>query len=63
MPAIQAYEAQVLDYGFAAVRRSLRNARKTGSANRLSRIIFRGGLRTKSALLPVRSKLAATVGS
>jgi salicylate hydroxylase len=61
--AIHAYEARMLDYGFAAVKRSLRNARQAGSTNRLSRLMFRGGLRTMSALPPLRRTLAATLGS
>jgi 2-polyprenyl-6-methoxyphenol hydroxylase-like FAD-dependent oxidoreductase len=63
IPAIHAYEAQMLDYGFAAVRRSLRNAQLAGSANRLSRIVFRSALRTMSALPPLRRKIAATLGN
>jgi flavin-dependent dehydrogenase len=42
IPAIHAYEARMLDYGFAAVKSSLRNARQAGSASRLGRIMFRG---------------------
>ena len=63
IPAVHAYKAQMLDYGFAAVRRSLRNARQASSANRVSRIMFRDGLRALSALPPLRRKLAATLGS
>src|SRR5512133_1808503 len=63
IPAIHSYELQMLDYGFAAVKRSLRNARQAGSANRLGRLMFRGGLRTISALPPLRRRLAATLGS
>jgi salicylate hydroxylase len=61
--AIHAYEVRMLDYGFAAVKRSLRNARQAGSTNRLGRLMFRGGLRTMSALPPLRRRLAATLGS
>jgi 2-polyprenyl-6-methoxyphenol hydroxylase-like FAD-dependent oxidoreductase len=63
IPAVHGYEAQMLDYGFAAVKRSLRNARQAGAANRLGRSVFRAALRTMSALPPLRNKLAATVGS
>jgi 2-polyprenyl-6-methoxyphenol hydroxylase-like FAD-dependent oxidoreductase len=63
IPAVHAYEAQMLEYGFAAVKRSLRNARQAGSANRFARLMFRGGLRTISAIPPLRSKLASTFGS
>jgi hypothetical protein len=34
VPALHEYEEQMRDYGFAAVKRSLRNARQSGSANR-----------------------------
>ena len=63
IPAVHAYEAQMLEYGFAAVKRSLRNARQAGSANRFARRMFRGGLRTISAIPPLRGKLASTFGS
>jgi 2-polyprenyl-6-methoxyphenol hydroxylase-like FAD-dependent oxidoreductase len=63
IPAIHAYEAQMLDYGFAAVKRSLRNAQQAGAANRFGRLVFRGALRTMNALPPLRNKLAATLGS
>jgi salicylate hydroxylase len=63
IPAVHGYEAQMLDYGFAAVKRSLRNARQAGAANRLGRSVFRAALRTMSALPPLRNKLAATLGS
>ena len=46
MPALHEYEEQMLDYGFAAVKRSLNNARQAGSANRLARGAFRTVLRT-----------------
>jgi 2-polyprenyl-6-methoxyphenol hydroxylase-like FAD-dependent oxidoreductase len=63
IPAVHAYQAQMLDYGFAAVKRSLRNAQQAGSANRFGRILFRVDLRTMSVLPPIRNKLAATLGS
>ncbi len=63
IPAVHAYEAQMLDYGLAAVKRSLRNAQQAGSANRFGRIMFRGALRTMSVLPPIRTKLAATLGN
>lgn len=63
IPAIHAYEARMLDYGFAAVESSLRNARQAGSASRLGRIVFRGALRTMSALPPLRRRLTATLGT
>jgi 2-polyprenyl-6-methoxyphenol hydroxylase-like FAD-dependent oxidoreductase len=63
IPAVHAYEAQMLDYGFAAVKRSLRNAQQAGSANRFGRIMFRGALRTMSVLPPIKTKLAAALGN
>ena len=45
--AIGEYETEMLGYGFAAVRRSLRNAKQAGSANRPARHGFRGFLRAR----------------
>jgi 2-polyprenyl-6-methoxyphenol hydroxylase-like FAD-dependent oxidoreductase len=62
VPALHDYERQMLDYGFAAVKQSLRNARQAGSANRLGRAAFRTTLRTVSAIPPVRRRMAAQLG-
>jgi 2-polyprenyl-6-methoxyphenol hydroxylase-like FAD-dependent oxidoreductase len=43
--AVAGYEREMLRYGFAAVRESLRNARMAASGNRLLRAGMRGGLR------------------
>jgi len=61
--AIRDYERQMLDYGFAAVRRSLRNARQAGSGNRLTRGLFRTALRTTQAITPLKRRMAASLGS
>lgn len=61
-PALHDYEHQMLDYGFAAVKRSLRNARQAASTNRLARSAFRAVLRTVDAIPPVRRRVAAQLG-
>ena len=61
--AIGEYEREMLDYGFAAVRRSLRNAQQAGSANRLARLGFRAFLRLAAATPPIRRAMAAGFGS
>jgi 2-polyprenyl-6-methoxyphenol hydroxylase-like FAD-dependent oxidoreductase len=61
-PALHAYEEQMRHYGFAAVKRSLRNARQAGSANRLARGAFRTALRIIAAVPPVRRRMAASLG-
>ena len=62
LPAVHDYERQMLDYGFAAVRQSLRNARQAGSANRLARVAFRTTLRTVNAVPALRRRMAAQFG-
>ncbi len=62
VPALHEYEERMLDYGFAAVRRSLNNARQAGSANRLARGAFRTALRTIAAVPPVRRRMIASLG-
>ena len=52
----------MLDYGFAAVRRSLRNARQAASANRLARGAFRTVLRVAGAVPAVGRRMFATLG-
>ena len=61
--AVAGYEREMLDYGFAAVRLSLRNARQAGSANPAARRAFRAFLRTANALPPVKRKMFASLGS
>ena len=62
VPALHEYEERMLDYGFAAVKRSLNNARQAGSANRLARGAFRIALRTIAAVPPVRRRMIASLG-
>jgi hypothetical protein len=50
------------DYGFAAVKQSLRNARQAGSANRIARRAFRSALRTVAAVPPLRRLMAVSLG-
>jgi salicylate hydroxylase len=61
--AIREYEQEMLGYGFAAVRRSLRNAQQAGSSHRLARHGFRGFLRLAAAAPPIRKAMAAGLGS
>ncbi|WP_174533084.1 hypothetical protein [Micromonospora chalcea] len=52
----------MLDYGFAAVNQSLRNARQAGSGNRLGRAAFRTMMRGTGAVPPLRRRMAAQLG-
>jgi 2-polyprenyl-6-methoxyphenol hydroxylase-like FAD-dependent oxidoreductase len=63
LPAVHRYEEQMRAYGFAAVAKSLRNARMGASANRPARFAFRTALRTVNALPPLRRKFAAGLGT
>ncbi|MFG1840292.1 FAD-dependent oxidoreductase [Micromonospora sp. NPDC049175] len=60
--ALHDYERQMLDYGFAAVRQSLRNARQASTTNRLTRAALRATLRTANALPPLRRRMATQLG-
>ena len=62
LPALRDYETEMLGYGFAAVRQSLRNAHQGASPNRLARAAFRTALRTADALPPIRRRMAAQLG-
>lgn len=62
VPALHDYERQMLDYGFAAVKQSLRNARQAGSGNRLGRATARTIMRTVGAVPPLRRRMAAQLG-
>jgi 2-polyprenyl-6-methoxyphenol hydroxylase-like FAD-dependent oxidoreductase len=62
IPAIAGYEREMLDYGFAAVRRSLRNARQAAHSTRFSRALFRAGLRLVAAVPPLRRAMARGLG-
>ena len=62
LPAVAEYERQMLDYGFAAVKQSLRNARQAASSNRIGRALFRATLRAINAVPPLRRRMAAQFG-
>ncbi len=52
IPAVHDYEQQMLNYGFAAVKLSLRNARGAASTNPLARAAFRGALPNRLRACP-----------
>jgi len=52
----------MLDYGFAAVKRSLNNARQAGATSRLARSVFRTVLRVVSAVPPLRRLMINSLG-
>lgn len=62
LPALHDYERQMLDYGFAAVKQSLRNARQAGSGSRLGRAAVRTTMRITGAVPPLRRRMAARLG-
>jgi 2-polyprenyl-6-methoxyphenol hydroxylase-like FAD-dependent oxidoreductase len=62
LPAVHGYERQMLDYGFAAVKQSLRNARQAGSANPVARTAFRGVLRLAEAVPAIKRRMFADLG-
>jgi hypothetical protein len=53
----------MLDYGFAAVRASLRTAEQTISSNRIARTMFKAALRTLSAIPPLKRKVFSDIGN
>ncbi|HEY3687918.1 MAG TPA: NAD(P)/FAD-dependent oxidoreductase [Streptosporangiaceae bacterium] len=60
--AVAAYEDRMRDYGFAAVRLSLRNAQQSATGTPLSRHAFRTFLRTANAIPPIKRHLFANQG-
>ena len=60
--AISQYEATMREYGFAAVKLSLRNARQATSGP-LSRAAFRAMLRATNTLPPLKRQFARALGS
>lgn len=62
LAALHDYEQEMINYGFAAVRQSLRNARQGASTSRLARTAFRTTLRTVSAVPALRRRMAAQFG-
>jgi salicylate hydroxylase len=61
--AIAGYEREMLDYGFAAVKTSLRNARQAASDRRLPRALFTSVLRLAETAPPIKRRLFAGMGS
>ena len=55
--AVGDYERQMLEYGFAAVAQSLRNARFAASGNRVGRRLARGALRVVDAVPPIKRRM------
>jgi 2-polyprenyl-6-methoxyphenol hydroxylase-like FAD-dependent oxidoreductase len=60
---IRDYETQMIDYGFAAVRSSLRTAEQSVSPNRLGRGAFKVALRVFSAVPPLKRKVFSDLGN
>jgi salicylate hydroxylase len=63
LDAIHDYETQMIDYGFAAVRMSLRTAHQTVSNNWLARSMFKAALRVFAAVPPLKRKVFADLGN
>lgn len=63
LPAIGEYEAAMLDYGFAAVKLSLANAKRATSGGSVSRTLSRAAMRTINALPPVKARMARSLGT
>jgi 2-polyprenyl-6-methoxyphenol hydroxylase-like FAD-dependent oxidoreductase len=60
--AVAGYEREMRDYGFAAVKTSLRNARQAGSGNPVARGAFRTVLRTVNAVPALKRRMSAGLG-
>ena len=63
VPALARYEREMLRYGFAAVRQSLRNAEQAAHSTALGRAGLRTMLRLTAAVPPVRRRMARSLGS
>ncbi len=61
--AIHDYERRMLDYGFAAVKLSRRNAKQATSGSSLARSGFKLVLRTTNAIPPIKRQFARQIGS
>jgi 2-polyprenyl-6-methoxyphenol hydroxylase-like FAD-dependent oxidoreductase len=61
--AVAGYERQMLDYGFKAVKTSLRNTLQAGSPSRVRTTMFKTGLRVVGAVPILKRKMAASLGS
>jgi 2-polyprenyl-6-methoxyphenol hydroxylase-like FAD-dependent oxidoreductase len=62
VPAVHEYERQMLDYGFAAVKTSLRTARLAGSANPIARRALRGILRLANVAPSAKRRMFSDIG-
>ncbi|MEJ3745318.1 NAD(P)/FAD-dependent oxidoreductase [Actinomycetes bacterium KLBMP 9797] len=60
VPAVREYERQMIDYGFAAVKQSLRNAKQ--AANPRGRRVFRTVLRTAAAVPSLKRAMFGKIG-
>jgi 2-polyprenyl-6-methoxyphenol hydroxylase-like FAD-dependent oxidoreductase len=63
LAAIRDYETRMIDYGFAAVRLSLRTARQTVSNNWFGRSMFKAALRVFAMVPPLKRKVFADLGN
>lgn len=63
LPTIHEYEAEMLEYGFAAVRQSLRNAQQAKSSSKFGRTAFKTVLRAINAVPPLRRQMARGLGT
>ncbi len=61
--AIRDYETQMIDYGFDAVRLSLRTAEQTISNNWIGRSMFKAALRLFAVVPPLKRKVFADLGN
>ncbi|MEV4619806.1 hypothetical protein AB0J74_14000 [Asanoa sp. NPDC049573] len=61
--AISRYEREMLRYGFAAVRKSLRNAEQAAHSTAPGRAAFRTVLRLTAAIPPLRRNMARDLGN
>lgn len=63
LAAIADYERQMIEYGFAAVRMSMRNATQAVSEAKVGRVMFKTILRLCSAVPPLKRKMFSDLGS
>jgi 2-polyprenyl-6-methoxyphenol hydroxylase-like FAD-dependent oxidoreductase len=63
LAGIRDYETQMIDYGFGAVRVSLRTAEQTISASRVGRTMLKVALRMFSAIPPLKRKVFSGLGN
>ncbi|MEV4317873.1 NAD(P)/FAD-dependent oxidoreductase [Actinocrispum sp. NPDC049592] len=63
LDAIGDYERQMIDYGFAAVRSSMRNATQAVSESRAGRVVFKTVLRVCSAVPALKRKMFSGQGT